>query len=83
LVVDVVYVHVTDNASLVNDKEGTLRETFLTQDTIVLGHLAVWEKVAQERIGNASQAVGPCLEARDTVYADAQDLGLHPLEPVE
>jgi hypothetical protein len=30
LVVDIVYIHVTDDASLVNDEEGALRETFLT-----------------------------------------------------
>jgi hypothetical protein len=43
----------------------------------------MWEKVAQEGIADTSQAIGPGIEAGDTVYAEAQNLGLHPFEPVE
>jgi hypothetical protein len=83
LAVNVVHIHVSDDALLVNDKDGALGMAFRTQDAKSLSDLSVREKIAQEWVCDPAQTVCPCLEARDAVNAETQNLGLHPIEPVE
>jgi hypothetical protein len=40
-------------------------------------------EVAEQWICNAPQAFSPCFQAGYAIYAEAQNLGLDPIEPVE
>jgi len=83
LIVDVVNVHVTHAALFVNDEEGALRSSILTQNAKALGDLAVRVEVAQKWVGDASQAFGPRGEARNAVHTDTQNLGIQPFEAAQ
>ena len=76
-------VNVADDALLVDYKDGALAAPVLAQDAVLLRHGTVGEEIAQERVGYAAQAVRPGFEAGDAVNGETQDLGLHPIEPVE
>jgi hypothetical protein len=83
LIVNVVNIYIADDTFLVDDKDGAFAAAVLAQDAVRLSDLSVREKVAQEGIADTPQAICPRLETRDTVNADAQNLGVHPLELVE
>ena len=80
---DIVDIHVADDALLVNHKDRALGRTHGAQNAERFGHLAVRPKVAQEWIRDAAQTLCPCPEAVRAVYADTQNLGTHPFEPVK
>jgi hypothetical protein len=83
LLVDVVHIGVANEAVLVDDEQGALAVAFRTQDAVFLGGFSMWPKIAQQRVINAPQAVSPGPQAGYAVNAEAQNLGLDPIEPVE
>ena len=77
------HIHVAEDALLVNHKDRALGRTHGAQNAETLGHPAMRPKVAQEWIRDAAQTVCPRPEAICAVYADTQNLGMHPFEPIE
>lgn len=49
----------------------------------MLSDRTVRVKIAQQRVRNSTQAVGPGFQGGDAVYAKTQNLGLDPIKPVE
>lgn len=43
----------------------------------------MWVKIAQERVGDATKALCPCLEGWYTVHTDPQNLGFDPIKPIK
>jgi hypothetical protein len=77
LLVDIVDVDVADDPLRVDNKDGPLRAALVVPEYAVLFRdSAVRPEIAQQRVANATQALGPCFETRDVVDADAQDLGI-------
>ena len=77
LVVDVMNIHIADDAPLVEHKQGAFRVTIpVSKHIIAPGRLAVGPKIAQERITYPAQAFCPGLQTVDMVNADTQDLGI-------
>src|SRR5207249_5003295 len=50
---------VADNALLVDEEERALREPFLPQDAVFLGHLAMGIEIAEHRNARSTQGLHP------------------------
>ena len=74
--VDVVDPPKLKRSLFVEDEDRPFGIAFLTEYTELSGDLAMRVKVTEERIGDATQAVGPGDEGRGAVDADTQDLGI-------
>ncbi len=80
LIADLMDVYVADNAFLVDDDNRTFREALSSKDVIFQRDRAVRPEIAQERIGNPTQRFRESLVGKNGVNADAQDLGIEPVE---
>src|SRR5262249_50206350 len=69
-----------DDSVLIDDEQGTLRETFCTKHTIFQCRQAVRPEVAEQRIRNIAQRFCPCLDYRNMINASAHNLGIIPGE---
>ena len=54
LQVDVMHIHITDDAILVDHEDGALALAFLAQHAVHLRHAAVRVKIAQKRVGDTT-----------------------------
>lgn len=77
------YVNIADPALLVDNKNCAFAKALRSQYAICLSSLAVRIKIAQQRVSDPPYTLGPCLQTRDAVYTDAQNLGMDPIKPVE
>ena len=73
---DVVDVDVADDPLFINHENRPFGKPFRPFDPIFAGNLAQGTEIAQERKGDAAEALRPRLEAGDVINADAQDLGI-------
>ena len=83
LFIDIVHIHVADDAEFIDHVYGALRFSFAAQHAVSARHGAVRVEIAQQRVGDAAQAFSPGFQAGDAINTDTQDLGIDPIEPVE
>src|SRR5206468_4053523 len=80
LVADRVNVDVTDDSLLINDENGALGKAFCPKDTILQGGQSMRPEITQQGIRNVAKRLRPCLNRRQCVNTEAQDLGVIPRE---
>ena len=80
LIADRMNVDVPDNALLVDDEDCSFCKTFSPENGELQSGQAVRPKIADQRIGDASQRFCPSLDGRNGVDANAQYLGIKPVE---
>lgn len=52
-------INITNDTVFIDDKQGAFGVTILAQHAVLFGDLAMRPKIAQKRIVNSTQAVGP------------------------
>jgi hypothetical protein len=82
LLIDIMHIHITDDARPIDDEERPLTFTIGAQHTILFCYLPMGPEIRQKRIRNTTKAFRPGVQTIFTVYGDTQDLGIYPLEPV-
>ncbi len=80
LIADLMNVDVAHDAFLVDDDNRTLCETLSAKDVIFQRDRPVRPEIAKKRIGNSTQRFSEGLVGKNGVNADAQDLGIEPVE---
>ncbi len=81
--VDVVDLLKLQRSLFIEDEDRPFGIAFLTEYIELSDDLAMRVKVTEERIGDATQAVGPGDEGRDAVDADTQDLGIQSRKTIQ
>ncbi len=81
--VDVVDLPVLQRSFFVEDEDRPLGIAFRTEHIELSGDFTMRVEVTQERIGNATQVVGPGDEGRDAVDADTQNLGIQSRKTIQ
>jgi hypothetical protein len=77
------YIHISDDAQLVNHENRPLAGAFRPKDAVGFGYLSMGIKVTEKGIGYASQIFRPGSQAGNAVYTETQHLGLDPFKPVK
>ena len=80
LQVNIVHIHITDDALFVDDKERAFGHAFVLQHAVALGYRAVRPEVAQQRVGDTAEVFCPCRQAGHGVNTDTQNLGVQSRE---
>ena len=80
LLIDVMHVHVADDALLVDHEQGAFGGAFRPQYAIHLSDRAMWPKITQERVGDPAKVFCPRRQSGDGVNADTQNLGVQSRE---
>lgn len=77
LVVDVILnINIANNTCFIDDKNGALGPSVITEDTKFAGNFTVRVKIAEQWIGYAAKAVCPSCQAGNAIYGKAQNLCL-------
>jgi hypothetical protein len=80
LEVNIVDINILNDTPLVNHEECSLAPTIAEKYIIFKRDPTMRPKIAQQRIGDATEGIGPCFQAGNGVNGDAQNLGIQSRE---